>query len=152
VTNVDSLFNIARRTGGFTAAIAFYPGCAGQFGEFSAVRDKEPGSPITGYNGVYKSLAPLLILTGELDDWTPAEPCRQLAERAKAAGQPVDLTIYPGAHHSFDSRTPKVFNEKRRNSNAKGGLGATTEGNAAAWADAVLKVEAFLASHLAEKK
>ncbi len=152
VSNVDSLFNIARRAGGFAAAIALYPGCAAQLGEWSVLRDKEPGSPIRGYNGVYKPLAPLMILTGELDDWTPAEPCRQLAERAKAAGQPVEITVYPGAHHSFDSRVPKTFNEKRRNGNAKGGLGATTEGNAAAWADAISKVDAFLALHLADKK
>lgn len=151
VSNVDGIVNGARQTGGFAAAIAFYPGCGGPLGEWSSVREREAGSPITGYRGVYKPLAPLLILTGELDDWTPAEPCRQMAERARAAGQPVDITVYPGAHHAFDSRTPKVFNEKRRNGNAKGGLGATTEGNAAAWADAADKVVAFLAKHLAEK-
>ena len=79
-------------------------------------------------------------------------PGQKLLVAAKRSGQPVDITVYPGAHHSFDSRTKKVFNEKRRNGNAKGGLGATTEGNAEAWADAVTKVEAFLGQHLGAKK
>lgn len=151
VTNVDGRINSARRTGGFAAAIALYPGCGGPLGEWQALRDKEPGSPIKGYKGVYKPLAPLMILIGELDDWSPAEPCRQLAERAKAAGLPVEITVYPGAHHSFDSNAPTTFNDKRRNGSMKGGLGATTGGNPAAWADAINKVEAFLALHLAEK-
>jgi dienelactone hydrolase len=29
---------------------------------------------------VYRPLTPLLILVGEKDDWTPAEPCRKLTE------------------------------------------------------------------------
>ena len=113
------------------------------------VRDTAPGSPITGYTGTYKPLAPLLILSGELDDWTPAEPCRQLATRARAAGAPVDIVVYPGAHHSFDSRSPLIFNAERRNGNAPGGRGATTAGNAEAWADAITQVDTFLGIHLA---
>ena len=51
-----------------------------------------------------------LILVGELDDWTPAVECRNLAEgrddwgisRRKGMGVPIELTVYPGAYHDFD--------------------------------------------------
>ena len=146
---VDTAANAPHRDAGFAAAIALYPGCANPFGDWSVVRDKAPGSPITGYQGIFKPLSPLLILSGELDDWTPAEPCRQLATRAKAAGHPVDITVYPGAHHSFDNRNPVVFNPERRNQSVPGGRGATTGGNPQAWAAAIVEVERFLAQHLA---
>ena len=135
---------------GFAAAIALYPGCAWSYGDWSVEREAGTGGgrPIVAYKGVFKPLAPLLILTGALDDWTPAEPCRQLAERAKAAGHAVDIMIYPGAHHSFDSRNPVVFNAQRRNANAAGGRGATTGGNAEAWTAAVRDVEGFLGTWL----
>ena len=53
---------------------------------------------------------PTLILIGELDDWTPAEECRNLAEgrddwgisRQKGKGIPIELIVYPGAYHDFD--------------------------------------------------
>lgn len=145
---VENSANAPRRYNGFAAAIALYPECGGPFGSWLAVREKAFGSPITSYQGVFKPMAPLLILAGELDDWTPAEPCRQLATRAKVAGYPVDIVVYPGAHHAFDSRAPIVFNAKRRNRNIAGGHGATTGGNEQAWADAVKQVESFLKQHL----
>jgi hypothetical protein len=37
---------------------------------------------------------------------------------------------------------------ERNNANAPGGKGATTGGNAEAWADSVRQVEAFFAAHL----
>jgi dienelactone hydrolase len=36
------------------------------------------------YGGVSAG-APLLILIGDKDDWTPAEPCRKLTEAAQQA-------------------------------------------------------------------
>jgi len=56
---------------GFGAAVALYPGCAALIGRG------------------YRPVAPVLILIGEKDDWTPAEPCRVLAEAAQRAGHPV---------------------------------------------------------------
>jgi dienelactone hydrolase len=47
--------------------------------------------------------APVRIHTGELDDWTPAGPCARLVESLRASGQDATITIYPGAHHSFDN-------------------------------------------------
>ena len=70
---------------GFIAAIALYPSCSARYGTWSTVQQYGSYGPVTGYAGVYHPLAPLLILTGELDDWTPAEPCRELVERGRAA-------------------------------------------------------------------
>ncbi len=68
-------------------AIAFYPGC----------------SP---WQRRYEPSAPLLVMIGEDDDWTPAEPCVSLGARlATVSGtQPkVQVVTYPGAVHAFDS-------------------------------------------------
>jgi dienelactone hydrolase len=112
------------------------------------VRSKEPGRPAIAYSGALKPLAPVLILIGELDDWTPAEPCRRLAAAAQSAGYPVEIKVYPGAHHSFDSLLPIRYVGERRNIYSPSGRGATTGGNAAAWADAAARVGRFLAEHL----
>jgi dienelactone hydrolase len=66
-------------------AVAFYPGC-----ESERTRGYEPD-------------APLLVLVGDADDWTPAQPCRQLAEQG---GPDVELEAYRGAYHGFDSTLP----------------------------------------------
>jgi hypothetical protein len=52
----------------FVAAIALYPRCGRTFGTWSVERSKVLGRPIAGYAGVFKPIAPLLILIGELDD------------------------------------------------------------------------------------
>ena len=114
---------------GFAAAVALYPRC-------------------DLHAGVYRPVAPLLILIGEKDDWTPAEPCRQLAADARAAGQPVTIKVYPGAHHSFDSPNRVRYVAARVNPNAPGGRGATTGGDPAAWADAIRQVATFFEEHL----
>jgi dienelactone hydrolase len=136
----------------FAAAIALYPSCGRRFGEWSVEREPDARHKIVGYSGVYKPLAPLLILTGEADDWTPAEPCRALAAASRQAGYPVEIIVYPGAHHSFDSPAPMRFIADRRNVNAPGGRGATTGGDKEAWADAVTRVEGFLDRHLTQPK
>jgi dienelactone hydrolase len=122
---------------GFAAAVALYPACRVRLGGWN------------GVSGVYQPAAPLLILAGALDDWTPAEPCRQMAEASRAAAFPVAIKIYPGAHHSFDSANPVRFVAARINVNAPGGRGATTGGNAEAWADSIREVVAFFGRHLA---
>lgn len=142
-TAADDNLAEAKRNG-FTAAIALYPGCEPRYGAWSTANTDSPTE--ARYTGVYQPVAPLLILTGEKDDWTPAEPCRQLAERSRAAGHPVDIKIYPGAHHSFDNDRPVRYVAQRRN-----GRGATTGGDPAAWADAKKQVSAFFAQHLKVK-
>jgi dienelactone hydrolase len=71
---------------GFAAAVALYPGCAARYGDWSTAR--EPGKsfgPAVTFTGTYRPIAPMLILIGERDDWTPAEPCRRLAESSRGA-------------------------------------------------------------------
>ena len=73
----------------FSAAVGFYPICAGLKGNMTV---------------------PTLIMIGELDDWTPAKECSNLAEgrddwgisREKGKGFPIELIVFPGAYHSFD--------------------------------------------------
>ncbi len=133
---------------GFVAGIALYPGCGAAYGGWSVERQWGTRGPAIDYHGVYKPVAPLLILVGEKDDWTPAPDCQALAERAETAGYPVTVKIYPGAYHSFDSDRPPRYLDDRRNANKRDGHGATTGGDPVAWADAKLQVTAFFGRYL----
>lgn len=55
--------------------------------------------------------APIHILIGENDNWTPAKPCTEFVKKINKKGN-VGLTIYPNAHHSFDSKSELTQNEK----------------------------------------
>ena len=135
-TTVDPLATEKRN--GFAAAVALYPSCGTRIGGWRG------GSG----TGIYHPAAPVLILVGALDDWTPAEPCRKLSEAARAAGYPVAIKIYPGAHHSFDSDNPVRYVAARMNAASPTGRGATTGGNREAWADSIQEVATFFAQHL----
>jgi dienelactone hydrolase len=76
----------------FAAHIAFYPGCS--------LRYWRTPSPLTG--------APILLALGELDNYTPPRSCLAFAEAMKAAGQDVEVHVYPGAQHDFDSTFPRL--------------------------------------------
>jgi dienelactone hydrolase len=77
------------------AAVAFYPGCQG---------------PLR--NRAWVNAVPLLMLVGELDDWTPPEPCQRLHGRmAFSSGPAFEFTAYPGAYHGFDSPSPVQVRE-----------------------------------------
>lgn len=67
-------------------AVAFYPGCEAEL---------QRG---------YRPAAPLLMLLGEADDWTPAAPCKRLAAEARPeAGVAMpQVEAYEGAYHGFD--------------------------------------------------
>jgi dienelactone hydrolase len=116
--------------------VALYPRCGVPLGTWR------------GTAGVYRPAAPVLILIGELDDWTPAAACRKLTEAAQAAGHPVAIKVYPDAHHSFDSPNPVRYVAARINANSPSGRGATTGGEPRAWADSIREVAAFFARHL----
>jgi dienelactone hydrolase len=122
---------------GFKAAVALYPGCGTALGSWHA-----------DATGTYRAVAPLLILIGEKDDWTPALPCRKLAESSRATEHPVAIIVYPGAHHSFDSDRPVRYVAARVNRNAPGGRGATTGGDPRAWADSIERVTGFFERYL----
>lgn len=118
---------------GFRAAVAFYPGCR------TLARSKTP----------YRPYAPLLILAGEADDWTPAAPCVELAGIAKKLGAPMEIVTYPGAHHSFDRiNLPVRFRPNVRNLNKPDRLGATVGEHPEARADAMRRTLEFFAQNL----
>jgi dienelactone hydrolase len=104
-------------------AVAFYPGC-----EAELKRGYEP-------------VAPLLILVGEADDWTPAEPCHRLA-----ASQPaIDFEAYAGAYHGFDSDAPMRLRRDVPNG-VNPGEGVHVGGDAQAFAASRARLQKFLRS------
>jgi dienelactone hydrolase len=111
----------------FTSAVALYPGCAALA------------------RGSYHPVAPLLILSGAADDWTPARSCEALAQ--KAAGD-VRIEVYEGAHHGFDSPVGAVhLRPEVRNLSSPTGWGATVGPNPVARAKALEAATAFIAAH-----
>lgn len=136
---------------GFAAGVALYPFCDLTYGAWQVTRAKDGQAP-PAYSGAYKPIAPTLILIGELDDWTPAEPCRRLVDASQAAGYPMEITVYPGVHHAFDNNSPSRYEANRTNRNSPTGKGATTGGNPAAWADAKVRVSDFFARHLGDPR
>jgi len=102
----------------FRAAVAYYPGC------------------IT----LPRFTAPMLILIGEADDWTPAERCREMVRHARPDSAPIAMTVYPGVYHAFDAVALGAGIRYR---------GHWLEYNEAATKDAQEKVRAFLAANLA---
>ena len=109
-------------------AIAFYPGCRAQ-AESSSFRTR----------------LPLLIMIGDADDWTPAAPCKALAEAAWARGEAIDLKLYPGAYHDFDHPGRPVTERRDLAFTADGSGTARAGTNPAARQDALTRVPAFLA-------
>jgi dienelactone hydrolase len=140
----------AEKRDGFAAGVALYPGCSNPYGTWSTTLEFGDHGATTDYSGTYRPIAPLLILVGEKDDWTPAKPCEVLTERAKAQGYPVEIKVYPGARHSFDSSAPERYLPNRHNASSATGRGATTGGDPVAWADAINEVTVFFGKELKE--
>ena len=67
------------------AAVAFYPGCS------AALRSR------------YQPSAPLVLMLGEKDDWTPPGPCIELG---KAVG--AEVNVYADSYHDFDNPVGQV--------------------------------------------
>ena len=103
---------------------------------------------VTAYRGIYRPTAPLRILIGASDDWTPAAHCEAMAERARDAGEDVTIKVYPGANHSFDSSNPVRYVDSRSNVNKLDRRGATTGGDPAAWKDSLDEVRRFFVEKL----
>ncbi len=72
----------------FAAHVAFYPGC------------------VIKLKHVESTGAPLLVLLGAEDSYTPAEECERYIARMRAADFPVQSITYANAHHSWDSDYP----------------------------------------------
>lgn len=78
--------------------------------------------------------APVLILIGSADDFTPAAPCEGLNEVARGRQPPnVELVVYPGVHHGFDYRAGAVST-----------YGRTVAGNPQVTREAQARIERFL--------
>jgi dienelactone hydrolase len=105
-------------------AIAFYPGCEAE---------RRRG---------YSPAAPLLMLLGQLDDWTPAAPCEALAR--DAAEPRPEVVVYPGAWHGFDSDAPVRLRKDVPNG-VNPGQGVHVGGDPAAWRTSRDRVLRFLA-------
>ncbi len=105
----------------FRRFVAFYPGCREALA-----------------NGNWKPSAPVLILIGEIDDWTPAAPCHELA-----AQYPKEITLitYPDAYHEFDAPDRPV---RICDNAATAGGQAHVGTNERARADALARVPAWL--------
>jgi dienelactone hydrolase len=116
--------------GGFRAAVAFYPGCP---------------DPTKKSGRDWRNSAPLLILIGGAEDWTPVQPCRNLAAATAKRGDDVTLHVYDGAYHAFDSPSPVRL--RTGLATAPGGQAHSGQ-NPAARADAIERVPAFLRRHL----
>ncbi|MEZ5843833.1 MAG: dienelactone hydrolase family protein [Hyphomicrobiaceae bacterium] len=117
--------------GRFKVAIAFYPGC-----RVPARRAAE---------GRFTLASPVSILIGDADNWTPPDHCRDLARRDAT----VDLVIYPGAVHGFDS--PSSPRRTRRDTGYAGARGVEVGTDPEARAAAIELVTAKLARALADR-
>lgn len=108
--------------------VAFYPGC----NAFEKVLG-------------YATVAPLLVMSGELDNWTPAAPCRGLMERLQAQQPTARYVQYPGSYHAFDSASP--VSERDNVGGTKSGK-AMVGGNPVARNASAIEMMRFLSQHL----
>jgi len=115
------------------AIVTYYPACSGW-----------------KKRALVQPAAPLLMLLGEADDWTPAAPCRELAERFEARFPgAVTARAYADSLHGFDSRSSVRFRP-----DIPGGVdarGVHVGGNPAAREASLLELDRFLAQHLRQK-
>jgi dienelactone hydrolase len=79
IRSLQKVFGLGAR--GLRGGVAYYPGCSARFD--------------------YGVDLPLLLLTGDKDDWTPADRCRQM-QAAAVRPELIDGVYYPDAWHSFD--------------------------------------------------
>jgi dienelactone hydrolase len=110
------------------ALVAFYPGC-------TAVEK----------TARHEVSAPLLVMSGELDNWTPAAPCRRWSRYVQARGQPVRYVEYEGSYHAFDSTSPV---SQRDNVGGTSSGKAMAGGNPLAREASAHELMKFLGQHL----
>jgi dienelactone hydrolase len=85
-TTLNVMIRQGARTAGFRAALAFYPGCG----------SKALLAPVVS------TTAPVAMFLGSHDEEVSPATCQHVAERSRAAGTNIDVTLYPGATHDFD--------------------------------------------------
>lgn len=77
----------------FASHLAFYPPC------------------FINPENIEFTQAPIHILSGEADNWTPAAPCYNLVEKLSEKAT-IGITVFPQAHHGFDSKEAVRRNEE----------------------------------------
>lgn len=85
------LKNSINKSLNFASHLAFYPPCFFDFEDLNF------------------SKVPIHILIGELDDWTPSQPCNNLVN--KLAMSNINVTVYKDSHHGFDREGELEINE-----------------------------------------
>jgi len=75
----------------FAAHVALYPSCS------------------IPYHAAQVTGAPILMLLGAADDYTPPRHCRAYADWFRGRGAPVRAVEYAGAYHDFDVPEPPRF-------------------------------------------
>ncbi|MGO9259118.1 MAG: dienelactone hydrolase family protein [Bryobacteraceae bacterium] len=84
---------------GFRAALAEYPGCG-----------------MAAIQGSYRAYAPILMMIAGADEEVSPQRCQEFAQRARAAGNPLEAIVYAGAEHNFDdpgnARQSKAANRR----------------------------------------
>lgn len=110
------------------AAVAFYPGC-------SVYARSRAG---------YLPVAPLLILIGALDDWTPPGPCLELTKHTAK----VAVRVLPDAYHGFDHPSAPVRVRKGVPNGVRPGEGVTVGSNPAARTQAYAEMFEFIEREL----
>lgn len=114
-------------------AAVFYPGCG----------------PLAKRQAVLES-APLLMLLGALDDWTPPQPCADFARGLQAqGGSDVTLHVYEGSYHGFDGTAPVRLRTDVPNGTSREGV--HQGGNPAARTQSLAALDAFWGRVLATR-
>ncbi|WFU13927.1 dienelactone hydrolase family protein [Bradyrhizobium sp. CB3481] len=85
-TALNVMHRQGRKTSGYRAALALYPGCG----------------PKALLAPDLATTAPITLLLGSDDEEVSPARCQSLAERSIAAGAKIDVVLYPGATHGFD--------------------------------------------------
>ena len=106
-------------------AVAFYPGCA------------------AALKSGYKPSAPLVLMLGEKDDWTPPGPCVALGQAVGA-----EVNLYADSYHDFDNPVGEVRLRKDVPNGVNPGQGVHAGPNPVAREQAYARLKVLLAKAL----
>ena len=118
----------------YRAAIAFYPGCRMPL-QLQASDRWRPGPPTR-------------VHIGELDDWTPPQPCVELGAVEAAREDDFKVHTYADSYHAFDSPNGKVILRTDVPNGVHPGEGVHVGPNPEARKLANARVHVFLQQHL----
>jgi dienelactone hydrolase len=112
----------------FAAHVPLYPGCN------------------VPYVSARLDGAPILMLLGGKDDYTPAAPCVAYAETLRAKGAEVSVVVYPEARHGFDGlSSPRYFPAFTTGRECRGAVDVDTGAVTAVTKNGAVQGEAALA-------